>query len=587
MKKEARKPYSRSKKNQESNLNRYEKDYSWSAKEAKTAKDVRTTTEMVAFLESPAGKNVELESRVFAHSPTEGYKAIKLNKKSFLEAFRKNSDGRKRFREAYNGLGGFSSGGIGPPYANTVGQDFTPLLGGPFYKQLYYYNDWLTMHQDCFFAMNHDPMGKAAINIITNFCLGKGYKLEFDSPVHQALWDAFEEANDFQETMRTFCRELSGYGENMFWKLPNKDRYIDFPVNGIKSKGDVPKALIPRIRLVDPSNIVEIITYPEDITRKLFYVWLTPTQYQIYTAKDPATGQVVNSTKFIYQQIPADQMLHYKVNAVSNEKRGRSDLFPGLPYLKRLRDSVNYEIIGLQKNAAWAIDTVIRGDQTDVDNYISAQESLGTIPNAGSEFVHTEAITRQYLANQGTSRGASNAFDWCMSMFCASVNIPVSYFGSHLSGGQTRASALVATEPVAKNFEMRQNVLRGVLSDVAKWYIESWGIKNAQFEVHLPELYTQDRSQKMQDAYFGQTAGWWSKERAAETAAAEMGYKDYDFQAEQEKIAEHKEEAMDSMLSNPLSGPVAPGGGNNFGSKGKPAQMGGDEKKAVKDDETE
>ena len=402
----------------------------------------------------------------------------------------------------------------------------------------------------------------------------------------QALWDAFEEANDFQNTFQNFSKELSAYGENILWKLPDNNKYIAF---GKLTLEDVPKTFIPRVRLVDPSNIVEIVTYPEDITRRLFYVWLTPTQYQIYTGKDQKTGQVVNATKLIYQQIPADQMLHYTVNSVSNEKRGRSDFFAALPYFKRLRDSINYEIIAQQKNAAWAIDTEIQGDQSDIDNYMADQAALGTIPSAGSEFVHTAAIKRQYLTNQTGSRGASNAFDWNVSMISAATNIPISYYGTHMSGGQTRASALVATEPVAKMFEMRQLVLKRALSDVAKWLMGYFGI-DSQFEIILPEIITQDRSQKLKDLMLAQEAEWIAPKRAAETAASELGYRDYDYETERKDIKAQKPDEPQWMLGGgPLNAPPAAsqGGGAQSmlpptGNKDSSSAITGQERQQVK-----
>ncbi len=565
------------KENKAARADQYEKSYKFSSEQVRTVNDIRTTAEMVAFLESPAGKDVLVEARILHHKQGEGFGYKKFDAKKFCETFKENNTGKTRqFREAGDD---FSSGGIGGGYANTVGQDFTPLLGGPFYKQLYYYNDYLKMHQDCFFAMNHDPMGKATVDIMTDFTLGKGFSVEFENETMQAVWDAFEKVNGLQEMMTQLSREISGYGEHMIWKLPHRQTFIAFGLD----KDNVPKGMIPRVRLVDPSNIVEIVTYPEDITRVLFYVWLTPTQYQTYTGKDSKTGQVVQGTKLIYQQIPAEQMLHYKVNSASNEKRGRSDLFAALPYFKRLRDSVNYELIKQQKKSAWSIDTTIDGDDADIQSYMDAQSSLGTIPNAGSEFVHTAAIKREYLGNAaGGSSGADSTFEWCVSMICAGTRIPVSYYGTHLSGGQTRASAIVATEPVAKLFEGRQLKVKGILSDLAEYLMEFTGIRSA-FEITMPEIITQDRSQKLKDIALGESADWWSPERCAEMASQEMGIRNYDYKKEQEKIREQKMdkpvEGIPSLM-NPLTQPgTAPGMPQE-----KPSAVTGAEKKQIKDE---
>ena len=559
-------------KNLESDLNRYEKDYSWKNREAKTPNDIRTTAEMLAYLDKH--QDAILEARVIAHKEGQfGFR--RLDKKSFKESFIANSKSRKTFREVYTGYDDFSRGGIAGGFANTVGQDFTPLLGGPFYKQLYYYNDWLKQHQDCFYAYHHDPYGKATVNILVDFTLGKGFSVDFESEVMQALWDAFVAANDFQEMFRNYAKELSAYGENMIWRLPDNEKYIVYPRTP-KNLEDVPHTFIPRIKIIDPSNIVEIITYPEDIERKIAYVWLTPTQYQIYSAKDPKNGELVSGTKLIYQQIPAHQIFHHKINAVSNEKRGRSDLFAALPYFKRLRDSVNYAIIGDQKNAAWAIDTTVDVDENDIESYMSAQQALGTIPNAGSEFVHTKAITRQYLANSGTSKGVSSSFEWTLSMIAASTGIPISYYGTHLSGGSTRASAIVATEPVAKRFEMRQQIYKKIISDVVDWLQQYWGIKS-DYKVTFPEIITQDRSAKLKDIYLAETAKWISPERAADMAATELAIDNYDWPTEQEKIK--AQQAEEPVQASPLSAP----GAEQDSAGSKPSAVTKDERKAISD----
>ena len=59
------------------------------------------------------------------------------------------------------------------------------------------------------------------------------------------------------------------------------------------------------------------LLHPEDITRAVLSV-----------GKSDGirfTNGAVPSSKFIVQQVPADQMDHYKINCMSNEE-GRSDL---------------------------------------------------------------------------------------------------------------------------------------------------------------------------------------------------------------------------------------------------------------------
>lgn len=508
---------------------------------------VHTTHELIECLER--NPNVQVDSIVLGlDGKKKNWGMKRLDRNGFLTAFR---EGEKRlskfnFRESFLSDDPFSTDGA-LSNSGLIGDDFVPFLGGPFFKQLYFY-DYIRMHNLCFWALHHDPIARHIVNLTRDFTLGRGFRVDTDNKAALALWRAFEQVNDVQGMMDQIARELCTYGETMVWKLPDNQVNISYnpTVDQVISKG-----LLPRIRLIDPSVIWEIVTWPEDIKKVLSYVWVAPTQYQIYSGLSGQTS--IPSTKFIFQTIPANQVRHYRVNSVSNEKRGRSDLFPALGYMKRLRDSVNFQVVGLQKQAAWSIDTTIEGSQADVDGYISAMDALGPTAPAGSDFVHTSKIKREYLSAQGMSRGAASAFEWCMSMIAAGVGIPTSYFGSHLSGGQTRASALVATEPVAKKFEMRQLVYERILGDMFDDLMTQFGLGKVDKEITFPEIIAQDRSAKLKDLALCVTEGWISKERAATIAAKELGISEFEYDEEQADIA--KDPAPAAPAESPLTSP--------------------------------
>lgn len=506
---------------------------------------IKSIAEMVAFLEK--NKDAQIDARVVAINKETGKRAFKsIEREEFLEAFKNGEKNFKGFRfkegmdsfAADDGGGGLNSG--------LIGDDFVPLLGGPFYKNLYFY-DFIKQANAAFYAYNHDPVAHQAVNILKEFTLGRGFRVDSDNEAALALWDAFAKANNLQKMMDQLAIEMSINGEIMLWWLPENDaKIIQDPYPGQK----IPKALLPRVRLLDATVFWEVVTEPEDITNVLYYVWVAPTQWQMYTGLDNNT--MLPSTKFIFQTIPADQIDHHKINCFSNEKRGRSDLFPVLGFLKRLRDSVNYSLVALQKQAAWCIDTTIEGNQADIDAYIQDQNSIGTFAPAGSEFVHSAKITREYKGVEGTGKGGGNVtFEWAISMVASGLGIPVSYFGTHLSGGQTRASAIVATEPVAKRFEARQKVFEQVILKLWDRLME-WAKIEADCEVTFPEIITQDRSQKLKDLALAEQEEWLSKDRVAQMVAKEFNVTDYVFEEEQAKIA--KQGPISSMTS-PLTSP--------------------------------
>lgn len=509
--------------------------------DSKNPLEVHTTQELIEHLENNPKSEVQArvlgmdgDSRAYMH----------MNKKKFLEATKQRTS--RKLRESWDGFG--SSDGSASRVIGSA--DFVPLLGGPFNKQLYY-NDYLRMISACFYAYHHDPVARAVVSILVDFTMGRGFQLHAENPAAQTLWNAFVEVNGFHAQMDHCAMETSIYGETMWWWLPDNNARISWQPQAGEI---VPKAIIPRIRLIDPSNIAEIITVPEDmVAGVLYYVWMAPTQFQMYTRDNQP------SAKFIYNQIPADQIVHDKVNAVSNEKRGRSDYFPALGYMKRLRDGVNYALVGQQKAAAWCIDTTIAGDDDDMTAYIDAQMALGDIPTAGSEFVHSEAIKREYLSNSATKAGAdAPVFSWCLNMICMAAGIPVSYLGTHLSGGSTRASALVATEPVVKRFERRQLVYERTIRKIFNQLCKKFKIES-ECEIMFPELLTQDRTSLLRDLTVAQSQSWMKHSRCAELAAREFGVKDFNSKTELQDIK--NEDAELGITPAQSMGIQQPGGG--------------------------
>jgi len=519
-------------------------------KSATCLDEAHTLAELIHFAEK--NDKVSIEGG-FLHLFDKGIKRRFLNKTAIVEALKgpKKTNHIQAIRESFSDS--FATDDDFSVNSGLIGDDYVPLLGGPFNKNLPYY-DYLRMHALGFHAFHHDPLAKRIINVIRDFTLGRGWRADTagkDKDEALSVWRAFEEVNDLYSLMNFAIIELCTYGEIMLWELPNNQTKIQYDVTSTQK---APAGILPRFRLVDPSTVWEIVTYPEDITRVLYYQQIYPTQFQIYSGTDG--GDPVPTSKFIVNQILASEMLHFKVNCVSNEKRGRTILYPILGYLKRLRDSVNYSIISDQKNAAWSIDTTIEGAQRDIDQYISDQMSAGTIPPAGSEFVHTDKIKREYLANQAPAGRGSPSFEWCMSMIAAGSGVPVSYFGTHLSGGQTRGSAIVATEPVAKMFEHFQFILEQVMKRMAKRLFKKLDL-DAEIEVTFPEIITQDRSQKLKDLNLAQLSGWISRERAATVAAKELGFTDYEYENERIKIDQETE--TDPSLSAPLTTPGGDG----------------------------
>lgn len=495
------------------------------------------------------------------------------------EAFRKlaASDEFKKAKLYESGpmdlfaLGGPADVGIG---GNVSANDqFHPILGGPFNKQLYLF-DYLDMHSKAFAAKNHNPLAKQAIDVITNFSIGKGVKIVFKSEHVQAVWNAYEKRTKFQERQQTNADALTWAGEIMDWKKIEHGR--------------------PVMKSIDPSTIWEIVTEPTDITNIYYYHQQYPTQWQlIYHADDVVSQYIVND-------IPAHEVIHTKINSVSGEKRGRSDLFTVLDWLKRFNDYYQAKVIKAQIEESFAIRKTIKGSPADVEAFANDAQ-LNSNPPPGSVIFENESVKTDFMVPTASSTGGrDNTGEQIRSIVATGLGLSPEYLGVS-SMSSARATALQHSEPSARKFEKRQMVQEGHISQEVEWVIgverkagripketavpSSWiGLKqairgrdiaaaieqikgmltkeptmeptNLSFEVVFPEISTDDRAAKIKDVQGAQAGKHISHERASTMIAKELAITNYSYEAEQQDIAE-QDEALNAAAMASLYKPSA------------------------------
>lgn len=67
---------------------------------------------------------------------------------------------------------------------------FIPIMGGPFYKQLYLY-DYLKMNAIAFNLVNHNAIAAAAVKMLQRFTLGRGVTFNIKDDECRTLCEAF------------------------------------------------------------------------------------------------------------------------------------------------------------------------------------------------------------------------------------------------------------------------------------------------------------------------------------------------------------------------------------------------------------
>jgi hypothetical protein len=169
----------------------------------------------------------------------------------------------------------------------------------------------------------------------------------------------------------------------------------------------------------------------------------------------------------------------------------------------------------------------------------------GRAPNPGSVIsMNKLADLQPFQFSSGGSTGGGRGrldpdVDALLSLIAVGVGVPKEYLV--MGAGGTRATALVATEPGAKRFEKRQELIERILHQMADRVVGP----DKDREFTFPSIASEDRTSKLQDLAYAEGMDWIAKRTAAETAAKELGFTTYDFEAEQKEIAEEFKDSQD------------------------------------------
>lgn len=401
--------------------------------------------------------------------------------------------------------------------------EYTPIMGGPFYRQLYMF-DHLRMIAVSFEAYHHNPYAHRIVNVFCELTHGRGFQLSSRDPEYLEQVEEVVRQLDLRRLVFEWRRERLIYGELL---LDNR-----------------------KWQSIDPSTVWDIITEPDDITKPLYYFQSYPTAYQTFTGyRVPGVqdSEKAAPMKYIVRQLPFDQVLHFKSECVTNEKRGRSVLFPILGWLKRHRDTANAVAVRLQLEASFIFDDTIEGSEQDVLDHLTRFSGM---PVAGSVFAHTAGVKR--AAMPVMAQAATGAFREALQEFvcimASSVGLPKEYMNiTGRSGG--RAGALVGVEPVNKVVERYQLEDAEVIHSVLKIELPRRGIvyDRRMIEVIFPSVTKDVTSEVIKNVQAAEAQGYISKRTAGKMAATELNIPSYDYDEEQKQMLEDKAAGLDQV----------------------------------------
>jgi hypothetical protein len=455
----------------------------------------------------------------------------------------------------------FETGALSSSDMSLLGpnDEFIPLAGGPGSKQLYLY-DMLLAHARAFEAINHNPIAKQIVELTTNFVLGRGVRAKANHPRVQELWDQFWKANRMDERLRTWMRDLSWQGELFVRCFPGG-----------------PGGMV--VRELDSSSIWEVVTNPEDIEEVYYY------HQQFSSAFQTNTRTGIDSSRYVVRQIPAAEMEHLRVNISSGEKRGRSDLYSLLTWLKRVKDYYNAVVVRAQEEASHCREIILDGSDADVQAAASDPQ-FNQPPPPGSNWIHNRAVEVKpsSLMHGDLGSGSRDIGGQILGVIAVGASMPPPWL-SFTGTEATRANTLTAAEPATQHFGSRQRLCEIILQRMKDRVLPEWKrlrllpdtevekvtvralirlVRDQKFgelvtvlgqvltggglarkvpldtgiEFIFPEVKTSNRTEKIKDIQTAEAGRHFSHERSSNMIAAELEVTTYDFQEEMAAIQE-------------------------------------------------
>ncbi|KKN38864.1 hypothetical protein LCGC14_0749190 [marine sediment metagenome] len=315
-----------------------------------------------------------------------------------------------------------------------------------------------------------DPLGAQAVRLWTDYTFGPGM-----------TWKAKDDAA--QKVLTVFWNSLANQpvlsvrGQRKSSDKNLVDGEIFFAIF-LGAKGQA------TLRRIDPLEITEIITDPDDVENVLYYkrVWSDRLAVLHTTFYRSTTNIKAEPTKDISGSTVkhTDDALVYHLTFRTITQRGNPLLLPALDWIKQYRRFLASRIAIMLALARFAWKTKVKGGQETVDA-IKAQTDDKEI-NAGSQLLENMGSDTQPIR---TNSGARNAYEdgrQIKLQVAAAVGIPEQYFGDISIGNL--ATAKTVELPMMKMFQSYQAVWADTYRDIFqlvmahnkippdKWYVD-------------------------------------------------------------------------------------------------------------------
>jgi len=389
------------------------------------------------------------------------------------------------------------------------------------------------------------PIAKRVLAMKRDHIIGHSAEPSASNDDLQMLLDDFWDSNKMDKRASEFTMQLFGFGEQCF------------PAFVRESDGRV------LLGYIDPQSIVSIVKNPDNtmedyavVCEKYNADGSYSTEKRVYRiireAEDYSDGDTVTSTQYEGKLVTWEQAtlqdwemevlakydrpeydgscFYTKVNSVSNQSRGMSDLLQVGDWIDQA-DDVLFALADREQYAGYfSFDVTATGLDPDAIRTRSNEIRMNP-PRKGSVNVHNEHEIWELFSPDLHQSGSIETFRAILGLILGGMGFPVHWYG--YGDDANRATATVQANPTEKSLEHDQGVVRDMFLKMCQFVADQAEIANNytaqdddEIKLNLPEVSTRDFGvlaasvQGMTVALSNMVAeGWITNDKAAEINA--------------------------------------------------------------------
>ena len=481
------------------------------------------------------------------------------------------ADFDKRVNEAYQS--GFYDGGNDDPASSTFqkgGQGYRNLSDKYIRRGKLDYGRAIEVAWELW---QKSPIAKRTLALKRDHLIGHAATPTTNDPDLLEILNEFWKVNKLGKRASEFTMQLFGFGEQCY------------PAFVREADGRT------RLGYIDPQSIEAVVKHPDNALED-WAVFVQKyerggytTEKRVYRiireAEDFSDGEEVTPAEYAGKLITHEQAtiqpwelkmlaeydrseydgscFYTKVNAVSNQSRGMSDLLQVGDWIDQA-DDVLFSLADREQYAGYfSFDVTLVGGSPEQVRERAKYYQMNP-PDKGSVNVHNDSEIIQMFAPDLKQGGSIETFRAVLGLILGGMGFPVHWFG--FGDDANRATAVAQSDPTSKSLEHDQGIVRDMFvymcqfvadqAEIAGKYTPKAESKDGKEEaveikLSLPEVTTKDLSRitaSMQALTIslvnGVDAGWITQDTAAEAFAKLLGEMDIqvDVTEELEKVGQ-------------------------------------------------